>query len=112
MIGYRDSLDSGKLNFWLEGVFLIFKDIVKMAFKKVCQSEFSVMCDKMPTAPHPHQTLVLSIYNLIFDAFRLNWGDFPGGSVVKTSSSNTGVPVCSLVGELRSHMCRGEKTKT
>ena len=63
MIGYRHSLDSGKLNFWLKGVFLIFKDIVKMAFKKVCQLEFLVICDKMPTVPNPHQTLaVINIY--------------------------------------------------
>ena len=63
MIGYRHSLDSGKLNFWLKGVFFIFKAIVKMAFKKVYQLEFSVMCDKMPTAPHRHQTLaVINIY--------------------------------------------------
>ena len=63
MIGCRHSLDSVKLNFWLKGVFLIFKDIVKMAFKKVYQLEFLVRCDKMPTAPHPHQTLaVINIY--------------------------------------------------
>ena len=38
--------------------------------------------------------------------------DFAGGPVVKTSPSNAGVWVRSLVGELRSNMPRGQKTKT
>ena len=41
----------------------------------------------------------------------LCWG-FPGGPVVKTSPSKTGVWVRSLAGELRSHMPAGQKTKT
>ena len=37
--------------------------------------------------------------------------DFPGDPVAKTSPSNVVVWVQSLVGELRSHMPRGQKTK-
>ena len=38
--------------------------------------------------------------------------DFPGGSVVKTSLNAGGrVQVQSLVGELRSHITQGQKTK-
>ena len=38
--------------------------------------------------------------------------DFPGGPEAKTSPSNAGVWVQSLVRELRSRMPRGQKTKT
>ena len=38
--------------------------------------------------------------------------DFPGGPVVKTSPSNEGGAVPSLVGKLRSHMPLGQKPKT
>ena len=38
-------------------------------------------------------------------------GDFPGGPVVKTSSSNVGGWVQSPVGELRSHTPWGQKPK-
>ena len=38
-------------------------------------------------------------------------GDFPGGPMVKTLPSNAGVPVQSLVGELRSHMPCNQKPK-
>ena len=38
--------------------------------------------------------------------------DFPGGPVVKTSPSNAGVWVQSLVGELRSHMTWSQNNKT
>ena len=38
-------------------------------------------------------------------------GNFPGGPVVKISPFTAGVQVQSLVGELRSHMPRGQKTK-
>ena len=37
--------------------------------------------------------------------------DFPGGPVVKTSPSNIGVQVRSLVGKLRSHMPCSRKVK-
>ena len=40
------------------------------------------------------------------------WLDFPGGPVVKTSPSNEGGAVPSLVGKLRSHMPLGQKPKT
>ena len=38
--------------------------------------------------------------------------EFPDGPDVKTLPSNTGGQVRSLVGELRSHMPRGQKTRT
>ena len=38
--------------------------------------------------------------------------DFPGGPVVKTLPSMQGVQIQSLVGELRSYMPWGQKTKT
>ena len=38
--------------------------------------------------------------------------DFPGGPVVKTPPSKAGGVGRSLVGELRSHMPRSQKTKT
>ena len=42
-----------------------------------------------------------------------HYRDFPGGPVVKTlPSMEGGVQVESLVGELRSHMPGGQKTKT
>ena len=48
MIGCRHSLDSVKLNFWLKGVFLIFKDIVKMAFKTKINSAGAKEKTKIP----------------------------------------------------------------
>ena len=45
------------------------------------------------------------------DLYKKHLGDFPGGPVVKTSPSNVGVRVWSLVGELRSHMPRGQKNQ-
>ena len=41
-----------------------------------------------------------------------NWKEFPGGPVVKTSPSNAGVQVQSLIGKLRSHIPWSQKTKT
>ena len=38
--------------------------------------------------------------------------DFAGGPVVKTSSSNVGVGVQTLTGELKYHMLHGWKTRT
>jgi len=43
---------------------------------------------------------------------KLNSRDFPGGPVIKTSSSNAEVQVPSLVRELRTHISWGQKTKT
>ena len=37
--------------------------------------------------------------------------DFPGSLVVKTSPSNAGVQLRSVVGELRSHMSWGQKNQ-
>ena len=38
--------------------------------------------------------------------------DFPGDPVFKTSPSNVGVQTRSLIGELRSYMPHGQKTRT
>ena len=40
-----------------------------------------------------------------------HWRDFSGGPMVKTSPFGAGVQVRSLVGELKSHMPPGQKTK-
>jgi len=40
-----------------------------------------------------------------------NMWDFPGGLVVKISSSNAGDAVQSLVQKLRSHVPRGQKNR-
>ena len=40
--------------------------------------------------------------------YRLVYGDFPGGPVVKNLPSNAGKQVQSMVGELRSHMPHSE----
>ena len=50
--------------------------------------------------------------HLIFLLLRSYDWDFRGGPVVKTSPSNAGGEVRSLVGEPRSHMPHGQKTKT
>jgi len=42
---------------------------------------------------------------------RSSLGDFPGGPVVKTSSSNAGGVVRPLIRELRSYMPHGQKAK-
>ena len=53
---------------------------------------------------------ILKVYKFI--AVKLLGRDFPGGAVVKTSPSNAGDKVRSLVGKLRSHMTPGQRTKT
>ena len=40
---------------------------------------------------------------------RLEWRDFPGGPVVKISSSSAGMQVGSLIGELGLHVPPGPK---
>ena len=54
-----------------------------------------------------------SIYSYeVYQCLKKNKRDFAGGPVVKTSPSNAGGAVLSLVGELRTHMPCRQKPKT
>ena len=58
-------------------------------------------------------SLIISV-NAIFifyDYFKNDFWDFPGGPVVKTALPLQGPRVQSLVGELKSYMPWGQKTK-